>query len=595
MRQQIHCVGLSVLLLAACAGNLDQPVSKIQASGPNQSSTPVGTGLKAEYFNNNTFTGPALTRLEPSINFDWGVGAPAAGIGPDSFSASYNGELSAPTDGTYTVYATADDGVRLSINAQSVLNDFTDHLARTSSGTIALRANQRVPLNLEYFENLGSASLKLEWSGPGVAREVIPTARLFAVSTPVVSTPAVPTPAIPTPAVPTPAVPTPAVPTPAAPPLAAGKKLIELGWDSPTPDFIRANIAQMEQRPFNGLVLQLNAGKTIFNKTAYPQGAFTADQADLRATKFSKFDQNFISIWAAREAGWDWFDDQDWAATITNAANFAKTAKAGGIKGFFFDPEPYGTNPWSYSTSLYPTQSFAAVQAKVRQRGAAFISTIQLEILDVKILTLFGMSYIKRQVEQGRSLERVEWVLLGAFIDGMLDAIGPRAELIDGNEPSYYYYLPNAQEFDGFKGFKNAARDFVSPENRAKYDGQVKTSQAVFIDGLLGLDNAQNVNGLLGCHLRDTKERQLVLEHHTYQALRTSDEYVWVYNEQMNWWGTSSPNLPLPQNLETILARVSAKSGTGQALGFGIEDFLALAAQRYARTWNGEPNLNCYP
>ena len=63
--------------------------------------------------------------------------------------------------------------------------------------------------------------------------------------------------------------------------------------------------------------------------------------------------------------------------------------------------------------------------------------------------------------------------------------------------------LPNAQEFDAFKGSKNAARDFVSVENRAKYDAQVRTSHAVFVDGLLGLYNVDNVNGLLGCHLRD--------------------------------------------------------------------------------------------
>ena len=52
----------------------------------------------------------------------------------------------------------------------------------------------------------------------------------------------------------------------------------------------------MEQRPFGGVVMRLNAGKTIFNKTAYPESAFAADRADLGATKFSKLNQIFISI-----------------------------------------------------------------------------------------------------------------------------------------------------------------------------------------------------------------------------------------------------------------------------------------------------------
>ncbi len=593
MHHRVRFISLtSVLLLAACASSLEQaPTPKTPPQSPVETAAEVGTGLSGAYFSNLEFSGPTVTRLEPRIDFDWGSGAPAGGIGSDGFSARYSGELSAPSDGLYTFYATADDGVRLNVGAGRVLDDFSNHTARTSSGTVELRANGRVPISLEYFENEGRASLRLEWSGPGVTRQVIPTARLFAVAVPVPTTPPPPPVTPPVPATPPPAP----TPPPPAPPAPTGKQLIELGWDSPTPDFVRANITRMEQRPFDGVVMRLNAGKTIFNKTAYPASAFAADRTDLSATKFSKFNHNFISIWAARETDWSWFDEADWAATATNASNFAKTAKAGGVKGFFFDPEPYGTNPWSYSPALYPTQSFAAVQAKVRQRGAAFLNAIQLEMPDVKILTLFGMTYLKKQLEGGKPLEQVEWALLGAFIDGMLDVIGEKAELIDGNEPAYYYYLPNAQEFENFKSVKNAARDVASPQNRAKYDAQVKTSQAIFVDGLLGTYNAQNANGLLGCHLRDANERQLTLEHHTYQALRTSDEYVWVYNEQMNWWGTPAPNLPLPDKLEAILARATAKHRAGQALGFGIEDFLALAAQRYARTWNGEPKLTCLP
>ena len=568
MNRSLHFFALG-FVLAACGSGLNQPVAQDQpASSPVEIAAVTGNGLNAEYFDNQNLTGTLVKRLETSINFAWGVGSPANGIAPDSFSARYTGELSAPSSGTYTLYATADDGVRLSTGGKTILDDFSDHIARTSSGTVALSANQRLPLKLEYYEAGGGASLRLEWSGPGLARQVIPTARLFATAVPPTVPPTVP--------------------------VVAGKKLIELGWDSPTPDFVRANIARMEQRPFDGLVLHLNAGKTIFNKSAYPESAFASDRSDLSATKFSKLNQNFISIWAARDAGWSWFNDSDWAAAATNAKNFAKTARAGGIKGFFFDPEPYGTNPWSYSAALYPSQNFAMVQAKVRQRGATFLNALQLEMPDVKILTLFGMTYIKKQAEQ-ISLDKVEWALLASFIEGMLDVINPRAELIDGNEPSYYYYLPNAQEFDAFKGVKNAARNFVSPQNRAKYDAQVKTSQAVFIDGLLGIYNRENINGLLGCHLRDTNERQLLLEHHTYQALRTSDEYVWAYNEHMNWWSTGTPNLPLPNGLEPIMARAREKIANRRSLGFNVEGFLSLAAQRYARTWNGEPNLECLP
>jgi hypothetical protein len=368
------------------------------------------------------------------------------------------------------------------------------------------------------------------------------------------------------------------------------KKLIELGWDATTPDFVKNNITSMEQRPFDGFVMNLNAGKTIFNKTAYPDSAYTNDRNDLAATKFTKFN-NFISIWGAREGNWSWFDDSDWAATVTNAQNFAKTAKIGKFKGFFFDPEPYGTNPWSYNSGLYPNQSFSEVQAKVRQRGGEFMNAIQSEMPEVKILTLFGVSYIKMRANQSGNLEGVDWVLLASFIDGMLSTINPQAQLIDGNEFSYYNYMPKAQEFDAFRDAKNAARTLISPENYAKYDNQVKVSEAVFVDGIMNLIVDQL---LIGCHLRNTGERKLALEHHTYQALRTTDEYAWVYSEKMNWWNSPYPNFPFPTDLEPVLARASQKINTNQPLGFDSEAILTPAAADLSRVFGGA-NVPCYP
>ncbi len=178
--------GLSLLLNACGDANLtsssQQPES---SSGPQPNA--VINGLNAEYFDTQDFSGPSLSRLEPNVDFDWGNGSPALNLEPDTFSARYSGELVAPSTGTYTFYATSDDGERLYINGQTVLSDFEDHWARTTSGTINLLAGKRVPIRLEYFENTQRASLKLEWSGPGVTRQVIPTAQLFGIA--VVATP----------------------------------------------------------------------------------------------------------------------------------------------------------------------------------------------------------------------------------------------------------------------------------------------------------------------------------------------------------------------------------------------------------------------
>jgi hypothetical protein len=353
------------------------------------------------------------------------------------------------------------------------------------------------------------------------------------------------------------------------------KALIELGWDAPTPNYLRANIKTMQQSPFRGLMVNLNAGKTIFNKTAYPESAYTQDQTDLAATAFGKLKHNFITIWSAKENGWDWFNDHDWTATETNARNFAKMGKAGRFKGFFFDPEPYGTNPWSYNTQLYPTIGFASVQAKVRQRGAAFLNAIQSQMPEVKIMMLFGVSLVKAQAEERGSLEKADWVLLASFIDGMLDVIHPKAELIDGNEGSYYYTA--AQGFSDFRAYKESARAYVSPKNRTKYDQQVKIAHAVFADGLLNLWKSPR---FFGYYLQNDLERQQFLEYNTYHALKNSDQYVWVYNENMDWWGGKGNGVQLPKGLDDTLKRVSQKVNQNQALGFN-SDFATQAVLRH--------------
>ena len=170
------------LLMTACNSATQQPETTSKpAETTLEASANSNPGLLAEYFDNINFTGTRVTRIEPNVNFNWLAAAPAAtGLGPETFSARFTGEILAPSSGTYTFYATADDGVRLTVGTKLVLNDFTDHAARTSAGTQNLVAGQRLPVKLEYYENAWDASLKLEWSGPNVVRQVIPKTQLFA-------------------------------------------------------------------------------------------------------------------------------------------------------------------------------------------------------------------------------------------------------------------------------------------------------------------------------------------------------------------------------------------------------------------------------
>ncbi|MDP5169210.1 MAG: PA14 domain-containing protein [Bacteroidia bacterium] len=138
-----------------------------------------GTGLSATYFNNSNFTSQVLTRIDPTINFNWGSGSPASSIGTNTYSARWTGSVQANQSGTYTFYTRTDDGVRLWVNGQQLVNKWVNQGPTEWSGTISLTAGVKVPIVMEYYENTGGAVAQLSWAGPGVSKQIIPQANLY--------------------------------------------------------------------------------------------------------------------------------------------------------------------------------------------------------------------------------------------------------------------------------------------------------------------------------------------------------------------------------------------------------------------------------
>lgn len=118
---------------------------------------------KGEYFNNKTLSGsPVLTRDDAQINFQWGSGSPATTINADNFSVRWTRSM-AFNPGTYRFSVTADDGVRLWVNGQQIINAWYDHTPQTFTADITL-GTATVPMQLEYYESVGGARVQLSWS-----------------------------------------------------------------------------------------------------------------------------------------------------------------------------------------------------------------------------------------------------------------------------------------------------------------------------------------------------------------------------------------------------------------------------------------------
>jgi hypothetical protein len=144
---------------------------------------PGGAGLRGQYFANNALTGtPVLTRTEP-LDFAWGQGAPGAGVPANNFSVRWQGQLSAPTAGSYRLQTLTDDGIRVWLNGVLIIDNWTPHSPTTdTSAAIALAAGQYVDLRVEYNELAVDATMRLLWQTPGAPGFVtIPASQLHGI------------------------------------------------------------------------------------------------------------------------------------------------------------------------------------------------------------------------------------------------------------------------------------------------------------------------------------------------------------------------------------------------------------------------------
>jgi glucose/arabinose dehydrogenase len=150
----------------------------------NDSVLSQGDGLLGEYFDNIDLTNRSLFRTDATVDFDWGSGAPDPGMGSDTFSVRWTGQVEPRYSETYTFQTLSDDGIRLWVDENLIINQWNDHSATYHAGTIALEAGVLYNIRIEYYDNGGNAVARLNWSSPSQALEVVPQSQLYAADDP---------------------------------------------------------------------------------------------------------------------------------------------------------------------------------------------------------------------------------------------------------------------------------------------------------------------------------------------------------------------------------------------------------------------------
>ena len=117
-------------------------------------------GLRSEYFTNENLEGkPVLVRTDRHVNFKWENGSFAPGEPEDHFSARWTGYFVPRKSGDYRFYTSADDGARLYIGDDLVINDWQRHAETLDTYTRHLEAGQPYKIRVEYFEAEGTATM----------------------------------------------------------------------------------------------------------------------------------------------------------------------------------------------------------------------------------------------------------------------------------------------------------------------------------------------------------------------------------------------------------------------------------------------------
>jgi beta-glucosidase len=129
-------------------------------------------GLKGEYFANTDLSGaPVMRRTDRAVNFLWGF----QGVSPQllkNYSVRWSGVLVPPQTRDYLIGFTGQDGYRLWLDGQLVVEDWTNHRpATTLTKPLHLIAGHPYAIRIEYYQTVRGSEARLKWGLPGVEEQ----------------------------------------------------------------------------------------------------------------------------------------------------------------------------------------------------------------------------------------------------------------------------------------------------------------------------------------------------------------------------------------------------------------------------------------
>jgi hypothetical protein len=312
----------------------------------------------------------------------------------------------------------------------------------------------------------------------------------------------------------------------------ASKKLIYYGWGIPDTQYVREHWRDMEKMPFDGTGIMVavdrkawqrgkrdtgnQLGWQVMGRRAFQVEEFREAIVDLQAARWHTMTDNFLPVAlsaAQSAAGLNWFDDGRWRTIANNFAVLASIAAKAHLKGLILDPESYNYPLFSYAVQRKQVDKpFQEYRQIARQRGREVMTAVAAVLPDAVLLSLFGYGLPLHYMKAGKRLEDVQYSLLPAFYDGILEAMPAGISLVDGYE--FAKAFKERQQF--LKGYQQIHEEVLKfsavPE---RYREKVRAGFGLWLDYRRQPDyfTPEAFQRALG------------------YALEVSDGYVWIYSQ----------------------------------------------------------------
>lgn len=322
-------------------------------------------------------------------------------------------------------------------------------------------------------------------------------------------------------------------------------KLIKLGWDIPSVSYVADHVSDMENLPFDGVVMALDDRdllQKVFSPNPLDYNEVYAAMSAIKDTNFDTMKHNFIALYVAPVGDLD--NEAAWNTAAANLGKFAKAAKLSGFEGIMLDDEAYFGDVVKYGETCDDAiYTVSQCQALARQRGYEVMQSMQANWTDLTLLVLNGPTLGDDHTAAFYLSHGVDWdnsgadSLMGAFNVGLVaSTINQPAQYVDGGE---IYSARTKQQF-------SAVRQW------SKYDFPMNSS---YVPSNIKSDWSKNMSSSFGIY-QDDDDPGYEFTPETWKstlinAMTYADDYVWAYTEQYDWWGAPdmwnpAPSTPIP-------------------------------------------------